>query len=148
MFTVMNSQYKYEEEYLECVQKYMNDLKPFGDVPQKLSIQLTRSFVATRTLHKTLTKGADTAEKMLEIKMNEDCGRELVKLQHCGSCKNSRGPGPCVSYCTKTLQNCLVHYLTISDSWDNYVGKLKITLRLLKLECPYGSVSHFYYFKP
>ncbi|KAI4464306.1 glypican [Holotrichia oblita] len=132
MFTVINAQYRYEDEYLVCVQKYMNDLKPFGDVPQKLSIQLTRSFVATRTLHKTLSKGATSAEKMLEIKVNEDCGKELVKMQYCGTCKNSRGPGPCPSYCTKTLQNCLVHFLTISDSWDYYVESIdKIAERLL-----------------
>ncbi|GJQ72682.1 putative cell surface proteoglycan that bears heparan sulfate [Trypoxylus dichotomus] len=123
IFTVINAQYQYSDEYLVCVQKHMNDLKPFGDVPQKLSIQLTRSFVATRTLHKTLSKGAAAAEKLLEIKMNDECGKELVKMRYCGTCKNSRGPGPCPSYCTKTLQNCLVHFLTISDSWDYYVGE-------------------------
>ncbi|ERE87084.1 glypican-4-like protein [Cricetulus griseus] len=41
MFRLVNSQYHFTDEYLECVSKYTEQLKPFGDVPRKLKLQVT-----------------------------------------------------------------------------------------------------------
>ncbi|CAI5793341.1 glypicanglypican-4 [Podarcis lilfordi] len=49
MFRLVNPQYHFSDEYLECVSKYTEQLKPFGDVPRKLKLQVTRAFVAART---------------------------------------------------------------------------------------------------
>lgn len=42
MFTVINKQYQFDERYMECVAEHMVELKPFGDVPHKLGVQLRR----------------------------------------------------------------------------------------------------------
>ncbi|GBP13046.1 hypothetical protein EVAR_79373_1 [Eumeta japonica] len=42
----------------------MRDTQPFEDVPHKLSVQLRRAFVATRTFHKALRAGADVVRAM------------------------------------------------------------------------------------
>ena len=59
MFQLMNSQYTFDQEYLDCVTERMDDLQPFGDVPQKLSMQVKRAFIAARTFVQGLSIGRD-----------------------------------------------------------------------------------------
>ena len=40
MFQLLNVQHKFDDNYLKCVTSKMDQLKPFGDVPQKLSSQV------------------------------------------------------------------------------------------------------------
>ena len=45
----------------------MKKLQPFGDVPKKLTEQLRRSFVATRTFAQALVEGKQVVNKMLKV---------------------------------------------------------------------------------
>ena len=45
----------------------MKELQPFGDVPKKLTEQLRRSFVATRTFAQALLEGKQTVNKILKV---------------------------------------------------------------------------------
>ncbi len=49
----------------------MKELKPFGDVPKKLSVQVKRSFVATRTFTQALNVGRDVIAKMQSVITNK-----------------------------------------------------------------------------
>lgn len=42
----------------------MKNLRPFGDVPDKLSVQIKRSFVATRTYAQALSSAADAVKNL------------------------------------------------------------------------------------
>ncbi|RMC19839.1 hypothetical protein DUI87_03404 [Hirundo rustica rustica] len=64
MFRLVNPQYHFTDEYLECVIKYMEQLKPFGDVPRKLKLQVTRAFVAARTFAQGLAVARDIISKV------------------------------------------------------------------------------------
>lgn len=64
MFRLVNSQYHFTDEYLECVSKYTEQLKPFGDVPRKLKLQITRAFVAARTFAQGLAVARDVVSKV------------------------------------------------------------------------------------
>lgn len=64
MFRLVNSQYHFTDEYLECVSKYTEQLKPFGDVPRKLKLQVTRAFVAARTFAQGLAVARDVVSKV------------------------------------------------------------------------------------
>jgi hypothetical protein len=46
----------------------MKELKPFGDVPHKLSVQLKRSFVATRTFSQALNVASDVVADMVKVR--------------------------------------------------------------------------------
>lgn len=67
MFTVINSQYQFDDKYLECVGEHMKEMSPFGDVPQKLSVQIKRSFVATRAFSQALSVAADVLKNMQSV---------------------------------------------------------------------------------
>lgn len=64
MFRLVNSQYHFTDDYLECVSKYTEQLKPFGDVPRKLKLQVTRAFVAARTFAQGLAVARDVVSKV------------------------------------------------------------------------------------
>ena len=40
LFSLVNPQYQFSEDYLKCVSKHAEQLKPFGDVPRNLRIQV------------------------------------------------------------------------------------------------------------
>lgn len=40
VFSLVNPQYQFSEDYLECVSKHAEQLQPFGDMPRKLRVQV------------------------------------------------------------------------------------------------------------
>lgn len=71
MFTVLNSQYTFDEKYLECVGMHMKEMRPFGDVPSKLGNQVKRSFVATRAFSQALTVASDVLKHMQQVSLRK-----------------------------------------------------------------------------
>lgn len=131
MFRVINQQYKMSDEYLTCVSEYMKELKPFGDVPAKLSLQLKRSFVATRTFYQALNTAADVAKHMGQIRMPPECIAPLTHMQQCGVC-NGYAEKPCNNFCFNVMKGCFNHFDELDTEWDNFVAAMdKVAERLL-----------------
>ncbi|KAK5646746.1 hypothetical protein RI129_005210 [Pyrocoelia pectoralis] len=124
MFTVINAQYQFDDRYLECVAEHMTDLKPFGDIPHKLGIQLRRSFVATRAFYKALAAGADVVRNMGSLSPAEKCGNELARMQHCDKCLGVKGTKSCSLYCISILKSCLENHVLLDNHWNNFVDAL------------------------
>lgn len=101
----------------------MAELRPFGDVPHKLSAQLRRSFVATRTFYKSLNQGAVIAQNMLKLKYSSECGQEFAKMEYCGTCKSKQGIGVCLKFCKAVLKECLNIHSQLSKHWDDFAGE-------------------------
>lgn len=59
MFILLNASYKFDDNYMECLTDHMGELKPFKDVPQKLSVKIKRAFIAARTFVQGLAVGRD-----------------------------------------------------------------------------------------
>ena len=134
----------------------MKELKPFGDVPEKLSVQIKRSFVATRTYGHALIAAADVAKKLVnvswqtillilskinptkfllllqqKIRLNADCTTALTKMQHCGACKGY-SEKPCTNYCINVIKGCLHHFIELDTEWENFAMSIdKLADRLL-----------------
>jgi len=124
MFTVLNSQYSFDSKYLECVSKNMKKLQPFGDVPKKLTLQLRRSFVATRTFSQALVEGKKVLTKILKIPPKDKCAEALTKMTSCPACQGLPAIRPCSSYCLNVMKGCLAYHAELSDSWDKFVDSL------------------------
>lgn len=67
MFRLVNVQYEFSDAYMECVSRHTEQLQPFGDVPRKLRIQLTRAFVAARTFVRGLALIPDVVNKVSTV---------------------------------------------------------------------------------
>uniref|UniRef100_A0A1A9X327 Glypican-6 n=1 Tax=Glossina brevipalpis TaxID=37001 RepID=A0A1A9X327_9MUSC len=131
MFKVLNSAYSFDEKYLRCVSEHMKELKPFGDVPDKLSVQVKRSFVATRTYGQALAIAAEVSKRLINVRLNADCTSALTKMQHCGSCKGYTEK-PCTNYCINVIKGCLHFFNEFDIEWENYALAMdKVAERLL-----------------
>ncbi|XP_021938701.1 glypican-6 isoform X2 [Zootermopsis nevadensis] len=132
MFTVLNAQYDFDEKYLGCVGEHMKELKPFGDVPHKLSVQLKRSFVATRTFSQALNVATDVVTNMVKINPSPDCVRALTKMTGCPACQGLPELKACSNYCINVMKGCLAYQAELDGDWNNFVDAMeKVTDRLL-----------------
>ncbi|CAG5053771.1 unnamed protein product [Parnassius apollo] len=124
MFTVLNSQYNFDQKYLRCLNEHMRDIQPFEDVPHKLSVQLRRAFVATRTFHKALRAGADVVRNMMQVELSRECATAWARLRFCGSCGELQAPA-CSRYCHNVLRGCLPSHADLGELWDAYVDSVE-----------------------
>lgn len=109
----------------------MKDLKPFGDVPGKLSVQVKRSFVATRTFVQALSSAAEVAKNMMNIRPLTECTAALTKMSTCGACMG-HSEKPCEQYCVAVMKSCLQQYIELDAEWDLFVVQMeKVAERLL-----------------
>lgn len=67
MFTLLNGQYVFDQRYLGCISDRSSELVPFGDVPQKLTVQVKRALIAARTFHQGLSIGADVVSALSRV---------------------------------------------------------------------------------
>lgn len=109
----------------------MKELRPFGDVPDKLSVQIKRSFVATRTYAQALSAAADVAKNLMSVRPNQDCTLALTKMQQCSLC-HGYTEKPCSNYCINVMMGCLNYYSEMDAEWDHFVNAMeKVSERLL-----------------
>ncbi|XP_018330772.1 glypican-6 isoform X2 [Agrilus planipennis] len=135
MFVVINGQYTFSEDYLQCVNEHMVELGPFGDVPHKLGVQLRRAFVATRAFHRALVVGADVVKKAAYAYPGADaeCAASMTRMKYCATCQGYiPPPATCSAFCIHTLKYCMKTLDVLDKQWDLYVDALdKVGDRLL-----------------
>lgn len=124
MFQVLNSQYTFSESYLNCVSQNMEAMKPFGDVPKKLTVEVKRSFVATRTFVQALAIGRDVVKNIQEVGPTPECSRALMKMMYCPQCKGLPDAKPCSNYCLNVMRGCLAYHAELDAEWGNYIGSM------------------------
>ena len=125
MFQIMNGRYQFSESYLTCVSKYMENLQPFGDIPEKLKPQVRKVLLHARTFSKALHEGRD-AIHMLEsaISLSQECENHLVKLKYCSWCKAMTSLKPCFKFCTDVHKGCLADVTKVNTQWQSYMAAL------------------------
>lgn len=124
MFQVMNTQYALSERYLQCVSDYRDELRPFGDVPQKLTLEVKRSFVATRTFVQALAVGRDVIQSVMEVGPSANCSHALMKMSYCPHCHGLPNLKPCSSYCHSVMRGCLAHHMELDSEWGLFIDAL------------------------
>ncbi|XP_078051713.1 glypican dally-like [Augochlora pura] len=133
MFTVLNGQYSFDNKYLECVGESMKEMRPFGDVPQKLGVQIMRSFVATRAFSQAMTVAADILKNMQSLKPSADCAAAFTRMTVCPSCSGIAGNVlACGDMCTNVMKGCLAQHAALDAEWNHFVEAVdKVAERLL-----------------
>uniref|UniRef100_A0A8C2XAP6 Glypican 6b n=1 Tax=Cyclopterus lumpus TaxID=8103 RepID=A0A8C2XAP6_CYCLU len=134
MFTLLNSQYVITEDYLECISKYTDQLKPFGDVPRKLKAQVTRAFIAARTFVQGLSVGREVAQRVTPA-----CIRALTKMLYCPFCQGTPAMKPCKNYCLNVVKGCLANQADLDPEWNLYIEALLLVAQ--RLEGPFNIES-------
>uniref|UniRef100_A0A8C4YI01 Glypican 4 n=1 Tax=Gopherus evgoodei TaxID=1825980 RepID=A0A8C4YI01_9SAUR len=137
MFRLVNPQYHFTDEYLECVSKYTEQLKPFGDVPRKLKLQVTRAFVAARTFAQGLAVARDVVTKVSAVSVNHE--RALLKMMYCPYCRGLVTVRPCYNYCFNVMRGCLANQGDLDTEWNNFIDSMLMVAE--RLEGPFNIES-------
>uniref|UniRef100_A0A3B4B8Q8 Uncharacterized protein n=1 Tax=Periophthalmus magnuspinnatus TaxID=409849 RepID=A0A3B4B8Q8_9GOBI len=138
VFSLVNPQYHFTEDYLECVSKHAEQLQPFGDVPRKLRIQISRAFIAARALSQGLATGRDIVNKATKVSLTADpeCVRGLMRQWYCPLCRGMTSLRPCHSLCLNVMKGCLANQADLGTEWNNFIDVLYQVAE--KLEGPFN----------
>ncbi|XP_018410862.1 PREDICTED: glypican-6 isoform X1 [Nanorana parkeri] len=139
MFQLINPQYHFSEEYLECVSKYIDQLKPFGEVPRKLKAQVTKAFVAARTFVQGLAVGREVINRVSKLSPNAGCTRALLKMLYCPYCRGLPTLKPCHNYCLNVMKGCLANQADLDVEWNLFVDAMLLVAD--RLEGPFNIES-------
>lgn len=132
MFQLLNSQYQFTDDYLECVSKYTDQLKPFGDVPRKLKAQVTSAFIAARTFVQGLMVGREVANRVAKVNVIPACVKALTKMLYCPYCRSMPGLKPCHNYCHNVMRGCLANQADLDAEWNLFIDAMLLVADRLK----------------
>ncbi|KAL6480253.1 hypothetical protein MHYP_G00112860 [Metynnis hypsauchen] len=124
MFRLVNVQYEFTDTYMECVSRHTEQLKPFGDVPRKLRLQLTRAFVAARTFTLGLALVPDVVNKVSTVSASPSCVRAAMKMLYCPYCTGQVALKPCKNYCLNVMRGCLANQADLDTEWNNFLDAM------------------------
>uniref|UniRef100_A0A8C4ZSP2 Glypican 2 n=1 Tax=Gadus morhua TaxID=8049 RepID=A0A8C4ZSP2_GADMO len=133
VFSLVNPQYQFNDDYLECVTKHAEQLQPFGDMPRKLRVQVSRAFIAARALSQGLATGRDIVNK---LSAGSECARALMRQWYCPLCRGVPTLRPCHSLCLNVMKGCLANQADLDTEWNNFVDALYQVSE--KLEGPFN----------
>ncbi|XP_071756436.1 glypican-2 [Centroberyx gerrardi] len=136
VFSLVNPQYQFSEDYLECVSKHAEQLQPFGDVPRKLRVQVSRAFIAARALAQALATGRDIVNKASKLTAGSECVRALMRQWYCPLCRGLPSLRPCHSLCLNVMKGCLANQADLDTEWNNFIDALYQVSE--KLEGPFN----------
>ncbi|KAI1898586.1 hypothetical protein AGOR_G00073920 [Albula goreensis] len=136
VFSLVNPQYQFSEEYLECVSKHAEQLQPFGDLPRKLRIQVSRAFIASRALVQGLATGREIVSKAAKLSAGGECVRALMRQWYCPLCRGTPSLRPCRGLCLNVMKGCLANQADLDAEWNNFIDALVQVSE--KLEGPFN----------
>lgn len=56
------------EDYLECVSKQIETLRPFGEIPRQVKTMVTHAFVAARSFVQGLVVSGEVVRKVSQVR--------------------------------------------------------------------------------
>ncbi|XP_012696267.1 glypican-6a isoform X2 [Clupea harengus] len=136
MFQLLNSQYTFTDDYLECISKYTDQLKPFGDVPRKLKAQVTRAFIAARTFVQGLMVGREVANRVAKVNLLPGCSKALTRMLYCPYCGGMPDLKPCANYCQNVIKGCLANQADLDPEWNLFIDAMLLVAE--RLEGPFN----------
>ncbi|PIK40881.1 hypothetical protein BSL78_22264 [Apostichopus japonicus] len=131
MFALLNVDYEYTSSFWMCTGNYMEELMPFENIPQKLTLQIRRSLTAARTFVQGLGIGRDVVTDISKVDPSQSCKDALTRLSQCASCNGHTWVPPCYSFCQNVMKGCLSSEVELQQEWYKYVDAMsKLSDRL------------------
>ncbi|XP_029286188.1 glypican-1 [Cottoperca gobio] len=112
------------EDYLECVAKQQETLRPFGDVPRDMKVKLIRAFVTARSFVQGLIVSGEVVRKVSQVHLSPECTKALMKLVYCPHCRGTASVKPCSNYCSNVMKGCLANQADLDTEWQNLIDTM------------------------
>ncbi|XP_063093081.1 glypican-1 isoform X1 [Cavia porcellus] len=124
LFRQLQPQLLLPDDYLDCLGKQAEALRPFGDAPRELRLRATRAFVAARAFVQGLGVAGDVVRKVAQVPLGAECSRAVMKLVYCAHCLGVPGARPCPDYCRNVLKGCLANQADLDAEWRNLLDSM------------------------
>uniref|UniRef100_A0A8D0QZT8 Glypican 2 n=1 Tax=Sus scrofa TaxID=9823 RepID=A0A8D0QZT8_PIG len=139
MFPLLHPQYTFSPDYLFCLTRLASSaddsLKPFGDSPRRLRLQITRALVAARAFVQGLETGRDVVSETLKMPMSEGCRRAVMRLTGCPLCRGVPSLPPCRGFCLNVAHGCIGSQ-GLDPDWGPYLDGLLLLAE--KIQGPFS----------
>uniref|UniRef100_A0A3Q2TXZ8 Glypican-1 n=1 Tax=Fundulus heteroclitus TaxID=8078 RepID=A0A3Q2TXZ8_FUNHE len=112
------------EDYLECVAKQQETLRPFGDIPRDMKTKVIRSYVTARSFVQGLLVSADVVKQVSQVSLAEECSKALMKLVYCPHCRGLASVKPCSNYCSNVMKGCLANQADLDPVWQELIDTM------------------------
>ncbi|XP_068130156.1 glypican-2 isoform X2 [Hyperolius riggenbachi] len=124
--------YELSADYMECAARRAEELRPFGDTPRKLRIQVSRALTAARTLVQGLSTGSDIVSRAAKAVPPPDCLRAAMRMWYCPLCRGHTSLLPCHGLCLNVMKGCLAHQADMDADWNSLMeGLQEVAERLM-----------------
>ncbi|XP_076600891.1 glypican-1b [Chaetodon auriga] len=117
LFYQTNKQYFIGEDYLECVSKQIDTLRPFGETPRTMKMMVTRTFVAARSFVQGLVVSGEVVRKVSQVQLSQECMRAMMRMTYCPHCRGMASARPCANYCSNVMKGCLANQADLNTEW-------------------------------
>lgn len=117
LFHQANMQYSIGEDYLDCVSKQIETLRPFGDTPRATKMSVTRTFVAARSFVQGLVVSGEVVRKVSQVQLSQECTRAIMRMTYCPHCRGMASARPCANYCSNVMKGCLANQADLNTEW-------------------------------
>ncbi|KAM8839525.1 glypican-1b [Synchiropus picturatus] len=117
LFYQANRQYYVGDDYLECVSKQIETLRPFGDIPRDVKLKVTRTFLAGRSFVQGLFVSGEVVRKVSQVQLSPPCMRAIMRMTYCPHCRGVPSARPCVNYCINVMKGCLANQADLNSEW-------------------------------
>uniref|UniRef100_A0A3Q0RYP9 Glypican-1 n=1 Tax=Amphilophus citrinellus TaxID=61819 RepID=A0A3Q0RYP9_AMPCI len=112
------------DDYLECVAKQQETLRPFGDVPRDMKAKVIRAFVTARSFVQGLLVSVDVVRKVSQVSLSPECEKASMKLIYCPHCRGLASAKPCSNYCANVMKGCLANQADLDPEWQNLIDTM------------------------
>ncbi|XP_075941791.1 glypican-1-like [Anarhichas minor] len=112
------------EDYLECVAKQQETLRPFGDIPRDTKAKLIRAFVTARSFVLGLIVSGEVVRKVSQVHLSPECMKALMKMVYCPHCRGMASVKPCSNYCSNVIKGCLANQADLNPEWQNLIDTM------------------------
>ncbi|CAL1281084.1 unnamed protein product [Larinioides sclopetarius] len=123
--SVNSNQKDFSETFKECLRDAQVEIRPFGDLSEKIASQISRSFEAARTFLEALQLGLEVINTTEHMDFGPECSEAFVRLTYCPQCQGFLQTKPCAGLCLNVVRGCLASVSELDDSWSEYVSALE-----------------------
>lgn len=120
LFHQANKQYFIGEDYLECVSKQIETLRPFGETPRTVKTMITRTFVAARSFVQGLVISGEVVRKVSQVPLSQECMKAMMRMTYCPHCRGMASARPCTNYCSNVMKGCLANQADLNTEWRHF----------------------------
>lgn len=112
------------EEYLECVAKQQETLRPFGDIPRDMKAKVIRAFVTARSFVQGLAVSGEVVRRVSQVFLSPECMKAMMKMVYCPHCRGMASVKPCSNYCSNVMKGCLANQADLDPEWQNLIDTM------------------------